>query len=736
MRLLGASILLFFIANTAIFPNISPLSQTLSGFVYSAETLEPIAGVRVKSDSHTNSTNTDSLGYFNLKIECSENCTLDFYINGYSRQKLKIKLAEEGSNLKVLLKPLSFKSPSLYVYAEETSSDYQKLAEHEHILEGKKLQREISQTIASTLKNEVGLAVRSMGPAPARPVIRGLSSDRVSINEDGAPANDLSATSPDHAMASEPFSVDRIELFRGAKTLLYSSNAVGGVVNIVQGAVPEDIYKQQNLEFGSYYESANSGGLGMIKLETPALGMNWKATAVYKQSENLRTGKGVLENSSADNLNLNIGSAYHSDDFSIGAAIGEYRLNYGIPGGFVGAHPDGVNIEMTKRTYQTKGRLHLHSETFDDLRFQIVRTYYFHQEFESDDLIGASFLFKDYSGRLELFQHESSFFRNGIMGAAFSLRESSFGGYVFTPPTRSIKLAPFIYEEFTLFDINFQSSARLNYDLIDPIRVPQNPSIGAIRKREFASLSASLTAIKPLDENFSIGANFSLTNRHPNAEELFSEGPHLAAYSFEVGNPDLDREQGIGYEIFGFYKTKNLYLMLTGFYYDYANFITPRNTGDTNFAQLLPIFATYQAPATLSGVESRVAYNTDFGLEFETNLAYTNGRFKDTKTEMPMIPPLRIATGISYSGDNFKTGVETEWKATQNRVDEFEEPTPEYFITSIYFQTFFNFEDINGNIAISLDNVFDRVYYNHLSRIKSIMPEVGRNLRANFRLYL
>ena len=120
------------------------------------------------------------------------------------------------------------------------------------------LERELSTTLAETIKNEPDVAIRSMGPAAARPVIKGLSGSHVEITEDGAFCGDMSATSPDHAVASEVLTAHRLRILRGPHILLHSFSAAGGVVQVERRDIPFD----DSLFHGyiaDYLESAQPG---------------------------------------------------------------------------------------------------------------------------------------------------------------------------------------------------------------------------------------------------------------------------------------------------------------------------------------------------------------------------------------------------------------------------------------------------------------------------------------------
>ena len=100
------------------------------------------------------------------------------------------------------------------------------------VLAGQELSKRLEMSLGATLENQPGVAARSFGPAPARPVIRGLDGDRVLILQDGQRMGDLSSQSGDHGVVINPAAAQKIEVVRGPATLLYGANAIGGLVNV------------------------------------------------------------------------------------------------------------------------------------------------------------------------------------------------------------------------------------------------------------------------------------------------------------------------------------------------------------------------------------------------------------------------------------------------------------------------------------------------------------------------
>ncbi len=717
--------------------SITSYGQTSSfiGFVYNSETNEPVVSAAVQI----------------LGLDRYEVADLDgkFIFNKVPKDKYKIRITSLGFNEGLfdfqcdvdsskrffLLTPKSIKISTITVTEHNSQSKFDDLHELSNVIKGKELQKDLGITLASTLKNETGLAMRSMGPAPARPVIRGLGGDRVLISEDGAKTTDLSATSPDHAVTIEPFTVDRIEVIRGPKVLLQTPTTIGGIVNVIRNEIPEELHNSINGTIGAYGETVNNGYLGAAVVEVPLDPINIRAELSKRKAGDISTPNGVLKNSYSENLNYSIGGSYISDFGFVGTSFRNFELDYGVPGGFVGAHPNGVDIEMKRYQNNVKTRINLHGSKLEHIEAQLSRVYYRHKEFECNGLLGAEFKITNYLGNINLDFKDFIIPSSGIIGTSFEVRDFDVGGFVFTSPSTSANISGYIFETISHNNFNFEFSGRFNYNRITPIQSNPDANIGNIRERIFNTFSLSFSTLYSITKHVHIGVNISKSSRVPTIEELFSEGPHLAAYSYEIGNPDLEDEYGIGTEFFLYHKFNNLYINLNLFRNDLGYFIFHKNTGVLDGSTLLMKYQAMGTSALFYGSEIQVEYELIRNITFETSASYTNGSFKNNGNPLPQIPPLKGIVGIEYSNNILSFGINGEWAASQNRVDEFEEPTDGYFVLNGFGQYAISQSELIHTFSLSLDNILNREYRNHLSRVKSILPEAGRNFRLTYKLY-
>lgn len=703
------------------------LPYFIYGRILNAETSEPIANAVIEIVELKIFTTSKGDGSFAIGPLDQYKFRLKITHLAYQEKLIDLEFrSHEDKKLVIYLFPKTLNLNPVIITDKKSTSTSDEIQEFSLKLSDRALHQRLGQTIAQTLKNETGLAVRSMGPAPSRPIFRGLGQDRIVITQDGMKTIDLSATSPDHAVTIEPFSSERIEVLRGPKILTQSSTTIGGIINIVEENIPEEIHNTPHFTAGSYLESVNKGWLGSIKVGIPINPFQLKLDLSKRKTSDINSPIGRLSNTYSQSLNSNFGLSLVKDFGYLGSSYKTYSLDYGIPGGFIGGHPFGVNIKIFKRQFASSSKIKLNEH--NSIKLDYRYDYYRHKEFEHSGLIGSEFRIVTNSGKI-VYEQERDDNQSGEIGISFEHRDFDIGGYVFSPPSYSLNLSAHIYNDFHFDKFNLDGGLRLSYDLVNPKIKKISQRIGEIRKREFFNLSLSISLIYQLSDIVFVGGNVSRSTRVPTIEELFSEGPHLAAYSFEVGNPNLNSEKGWGTEFFVYHKFDGFDFNLNLFYNHLNSYIIPRNTGKINYQTFLPIYATSGEDVRIYGYEGSAKIKLIDKIYFQSSLSHSIGEFRQSKKPLPQIPPLKGLNQIYYVGEKIILGISNEWASAQKRIDDFEEPTAGYGIVNLYGQYIFTIGKWASVFSLNLDNVFNKEYRNHLSRIKSIYPEPGRNFR-------
>ena len=603
-----------------------------------------------------------------------------------------------------------------------------------NVLNSRELQTRLQGTVAATLTAEPGVSMTSMGPATARPVIRGMSGDRVLMLEDGARVGDVSNSGSDHATAVDPSSARRLEVVRGPAALLYGSNALGGVVNVIRDEVPTSVPHHATgaatLQTQTVNATLAASGHTQLPL-TDNVPLRLEATG--RTASDLTTPIGTLQNTGVDMWSAGVGSAYVSDWGHLGGAFRVYQNDYGIPGGFVGGHADGVRVEMERTSTKLRASIEQPIGPFQSIDIDGTYTWYRHKEIEPPDILGTFFKRQTLTGDALGRHGEWGPFSGGAMGVRTSWEAFTFAGGLSTPDSRRYTAAAYVFEEIDLDPIRLEAGLRYDWVQASPLQDDPSSDIGNIRQRSFSAASASLGALYDLGSGWSTGATVARAFRTPDINELYSEGPHLAAYSFEVGNPSLGTEVGTGVDLFLRLTRESVNAEVTGFHNDIAGYVYGEETGNLS-PTLLPIYQFQENDAVLQGFESSVDWNVTGGVSVGATASYVRGTLSDTDEPLPLIPPLQGRFSVGYDTPGWFVHGETAWAARQDRLGEFETVTDGYTVFNLSGGAQITLGGRLNVLTLSLENLTDVEYRNHLSRIKEIMPEAGRGLSLTYRV--
>lgn len=715
------------------------INRIIEGYIYDKENKTPIekAYIIVSFDNKKlQSGYSDSLGHFLFEFDSAnikgKLLTFEIFKPGYNKRVFSV-LSDTTKEISEYLTRVNYRLDQLIVVAEKIPNYTAVFHNYNYNIEGTELQQKISSTLGVTLQNELDVFIRSMGAATTKPSFRGLSPLYFKVFENDSPVQDLSFTAPDHAIAIDPNSYNKIEILRGPKTLLYSQTPIGGVVNLSKRDYLIEKIDNFSAESRLLFESVNSAKNISLKMEVPIYNLFATGDFEYKKANDLYSAKNLIPNTYFNSINGNGGVGYHSSGFSLITSGSLYSSKYGVPGGFVGAHPKGTDIELERNTQSVKSLLHTHS-FIDNILVSFNRTYYHHTEYEKSGAIGAEFLMKNYFGNINFNLGKLLYFNEMVIGISGELTNYKYGGYVFTPNSLLTNFSAYIYQNFEIGKHSIELSSRFVHSFVNPqneTKYSKNPP----RDRIFNSFSFSILVMHYINNKISLGLNFSRSEREPTIEELFSNGPHLASYSYEIGNKDLNSELAYSVELSANYNTDGLNLSASLYDNEFLNYIFPTNTGKLNYSQLLPIYQISNTKARIIGGSFKFAY--EFIEDFSTSfmVSYLRGYNLTERKNLPTMPPLKGKLEFNYSKTNFFATFTIDFATYQRAIGDFESITPGYGIFHLHFRYLFQILNKPTSINFAIENLTNKLYYNHLSRIKSIFPESGRNIKIAINLF-
>ena len=735
------------------------LSQTynISGKVLDSKTLLPIYNVNIFFVNTNIGTITDKDGYFDLtwNKQVEDSIKLNVKMIGYKQRIIPLDTTKSiickaclfpQINLgEVLITVDSIELESIHIHAHE----YQSNQISDILLSGQQLNENLRSNIASTLSNQPNIGVSSFGVVTSKPVLRGLSGDRFLLAKNGIMMGDLSQTSIDHAITLEISDVKQIQIIRGPKALIYGSNAIGGVINASVSGNPKVKFDNFRAKINLGGESFNNSHYGNMILYVPIKNSQINLSINNRYTRNQTSPVGELKNTQSQTTNYKIGfTKYYLNSF-INCIVENYNMNYGIPPSKEG-HINGVDIKLVKNTIQLN--YHRDISLYDFGQFDIIYNFidYAHGEYESNFKFRAvGLLKKTYNTKIELKSHHS------IIGAEINYKQFSSEGFYWTPRTdeKSISFYGFLEKELDEYDL--LTSFRLGFLGIEPKKPFMNFSnlnIDEVINRQFTYFASSI-GIKRNFDTIEIGSWLMNTMRAPRLEELYSDGPHLGTYSYEIGTPSLDVEKIYGFESSISYNTLPLSMSFTTFYnyspYYYQMNKMGRCDGDFVNGQDHPCSGAdfiewgsgasgwlykYQSEGVKSiirGIEFNLGYNyKDFKVIYDFSLV--RGDNLTEKVPLSYINPDKHILILNFEKNNMNYKLRASKIHAQNRLGEFETSTE----SSLLFDFILSYDYKNQDITIQFNNIFNNKYRNHLSRTKDIMLEPGRNILINYKIIL
>lgn len=720
---------------------------TLSGTITDAETGEPVSFAYVHIEELNRTVVADTDGYYELKNVPAGNFTLTIHRIGYRTQTKEIAIKEADETIDIVLSSTVLGSQSIEVVGQNDRNVEGSNLEHaSKKVFGSELRQNLGNTLSQTLANLPGFDERKMGGAPGRPVIRGLGGERVLILQDGMRSGDVSSQSSDHAVTIDPISAQEVEIARGPQALAYGANAVGGVINVVRNQIATTTPSKTTGNFTLNGETVNRGVSGALDLTAPVKDLAVSLSLNGRTAQDIYTPIGQTDNTYYRSTNNALGVSWIRDWGYVGGAFSSYFNNYGIPPDPQG-HPEGVDIEMEKFQYDLKSEVILNHDFINVLEGTFSLKNYTHKEIESSGALGTQFGLVTTNAELKAKHGELGFIDKGSFGIWGEMEDYAIIG-ASTPDANSYKLAAYLIEEADFNKLHLEGGLRFDWVMNKPVEDEPNSVIGYIRERKFPALSSSFAAIYSLNSQLSLGTSLLHSFRAPSLEELYSEGPHLASYSYEIGNPELDPERGLAKELFLRYQQTKANAEFTVFHNNFSNYLYARDTGEPNDRR--PDLNNYQfvgEEAVLYGAELSGEFILRSNFVLNASMSYTLAErnvseseqqttgYNDDTRPLPMIPPLKSKFSLKYSKDGFELGSRVRLAAKQDRTGEFETSTEGYTLLDVFAQYRLDGGKLLHTFSLNANNLLNQEYYDHLSRIKDLRPEPGINISLLYRVY-
>jgi iron complex outermembrane receptor protein len=618
-----------------------------------------------------------------------------------------------------------------------------------------------SQSLSKALYNIPGISFITTGPGIQKPNIRGLSGNRVVTVFQNIRFENMQ-WGDEHGLEIHTSGISSIELIKGPMSVLYGSDAIGGVIYIS----PEKYLKENGLkvDIESLYNTNYSGITSSLGLNTTINKFSLLARASIIDNGDYENADGVVENTKFDMADLKFGIGFNSKGFESDLRLNFNSSTIGIPHEEHGDHDDHDDDdhddddhddehEEEEESYQELENTVIswrNSLKFNKSELQVtlglsenLRKEFGHHEEEGHDDHDDDHDDDDHDDHEE---HEE-----GEAHIDMQLQTTSLDFKYLFPKSDKFEFilgGSILNQENTNFgeeelipnaekqDLGFYgiSHVHLNkLDLMVGFRGDQRDITTNSFNKSYSSFTASFGLKKNLGGSSVLRLNYASGYRAPNLSELFADGVHHGTARYEIGNDMLSVEKTNQIDL-SLQTYSDMVTLGIDVFYNFCNnhiFLNP--TGSS--IEGMPVYNYSQADSNISGIEVMMSGKTNLDwLTYNTSLEYLSGKLEDGGY-LPLISPLTFKLDFDLDfnqAGTYEIGLLS--KANQNDVSDFETSTESYSLVDISGSYMLNMANNDLKLFWSVSNLFDKEYVDHLSRLKTLnIHDMGRNISVGLK---
>ncbi len=725
----------------------SASAQTLTGLVTDAATGEALIGATVAVPALNTGTQTDADGRFSLAVGQSGALRVVVRYVGYVPDS---RTATPGTPLAVALTESVVEAPEAVVTGHASATDILSTPQSVAAVDARELARAGGGTPFEALADVAGVRLLRTGPSIAKPVIRGLTSQRVLIVRDGV-RQEGQSWGDEHGPEIGEADVDRIEVVRGPSSLLYGSDALGGVVQTLQ----RDLFADTQPITGEARISATSVTQqtdASLRLGGTSGRFGYEGRIGGLRAGLVRTPGGLVPNTAQDGttasgrVGLRIGLLGRVE-----AEGGLFRQRLGLfepeddvaPAGRFAIDGPYQRVEHDRGVVRVDLPLSPAGIGAFAQRVEAVAALQQNRRREFEDGTDPNLYLRLTTATADVRVHHRPVGRVfGTLGASgLRQRNETLAEETLIPGGTTTGGAVYAAEQLVLPTLTLDAGMRLDARHLD---VDAAPDLGvAAQTRTYSALTGALGAAWQPRPSLSLAANLGRAFRAPVLQELFGNGVHEGTLRVERGDAALQPEKSLALDVVGRVLTPHVYAEVSGFATRVGGYITPRATGETDAESGFQIYDFTQADALLVGVEARLDMHPHalHGLGLHLQGDATRGRDTDADLPLPFVPPPRARIAVEYRAERLGPARNLEARfgptlvAAQRRPDvPGEVPTDGYATWDGSVAASFTVGTAVLSPVLAVDNLFDARFVDPLSRYRPFgVLAPGRSVRAALR---
>jgi iron complex outermembrane recepter protein len=714
--------------------------NSIKGTIADSENGEKLVGVNIYIPELHKGTVTNINGYYQINGIPNGNFKVQYSFIGYESIIETVNFKDSDIEIDLKLESAAIAAQEVIVTGGRTSTQHENAIKIDQI-KSSTLENSTETNLMLKLASVPGIDAITKGNGIASPVIRGLSTSNIVLLNNGVRIENFQF-SENHPYMIDESDVSSIEIIKGPASLLYGSDAVGGVLNFIKSP-PAPVNTIQG-NFRTEYNSNYQGSSNSFGLKTSGEDVFGGFSANYSTSKDFRDGSGVIVPNSRNtsySLIANAGLRIKQGLLKL-----SYDYNKLTPGLTIPASIDIISSNEYKNEiwYQNLDNHLLSSNNtffFNRLKLNVDLSYQFnHRRLQGSELT-PSYTMVDMGLQNATYQLKSKY--------NFSDKSNiilAFQGYIQT--NRNADAPEHVLPDYTsnnnslavLWQVNleqksfYQFGFRYDNKWLDvPEQFTSNNEIdrtdGFSKTYNNVSFSAGLTRI--ITNSLLLRANIASAYRTPSIAELSQDGVH--ANRHEQGNKDLNPQRNLESDISLHYHSNNLKIEFAGFYNRIFDYIFLSPTLDTTICGL-DIYRYEQSNASIYGIEGEFEWKPLSFLYLQTGYAHLIA-IQDNNDYLPFIPQDKITSKLVYTKrrkglmKEINIALNPMFAFKQNKPNKFETIAESYFLFNTSIQTIFQYKKQVLKLGLYINNLFDSAYFDHLSTLKELgYYNMGRNI--------
>ncbi|WP_131538420.1 TonB-dependent receptor [Pedobacter nototheniae] len=735
LQLIGLVILYTIFSNTAF----AAVLKDIKGKVTDASNQQTLPGATIFIPDLRVTAVTDNNGEFTLNnLPAKGTYLVEVHYVGYKTATKTVNLASTA-NLDFSLQPTAIETKEVVITGSLISSTSRRNSASSAVV-GKDQLLAPSTNLIDALTKIPGVSQITTGPSISKPVIRGLGYNRIVTLDDGIKQQGQQ-WGDEHGIEIDQFKSDRVEVLRGAASLMYGSDALGGVINLLEPSSPPE--GQIKGEFITNYSTNNGLTANSLMLNGNENGFVWRARGTYKNAYSFKTPTGYFPNSGFNEtdlsgmVGLNKSWGYtHLNVSNFRNNIGFYEPTLDADGNFVKEDGDPfTNSDYKNRTLEYPRQDIRHFKIALNNNFILgngnLKADFGYQQNQRRELDGPDpalfFDLKTYNADLKYYIHEMNGWQPVFGVSADAGHSQNKGTEFLVPAYDTYGIGVFAYAKKNWDNNTFSLGARYDFRKNNGKQLfDDGEERFAPFENKFSNVSGALGFTHQFNDEWNFKANAGSAFRAPNPAELGSNGVHEGTFRYEVGNPNLNPERSYQIDAALEYEGKIVSASASVYNNYIHNYIYASNNGEVREVDgdQFNVYHYGQVNANLYGAEASLTIHPVPFIHFENTFGYVHAQNTSMDKPLSFIPAANLRNELRFEpklkGTNdayLSVGITSAFK--QNRIDQdFETRTSGYTLLNAGIGATFNLGKQPIKLSVSANNLLDQKYYDALSRFK------------------